>query len=50
MPKFSLDPLLSEIESVFSASTVEEIIERLQKSETDFARKQNAVLAKMVNL
>uniref|UniRef100_F1KWG5 3-hydroxyisobutyryl-CoA hydrolase, mitochondrial n=2 Tax=Ascaris TaxID=6251 RepID=F1KWG5_ASCSU len=47
MPKFSLDPLLSEIESVFSASTVEEIIERLQKSETDFARKQNAVLAKM---
>ncbi|KHN87371.1 3-hydroxyisobutyryl-CoA hydrolase, mitochondrial [Toxocara canis] len=47
IPKFSLEPLLSKIESVFSANTVEEVVERLRKSDSDFARKQLAVLAKM---
>ncbi|VDK40423.1 unnamed protein product [Anisakis simplex] len=48
IPKYTLESLLPEIEAAFSAETVEEVIDRLSTSESDFARKQLAVISKMV--
>ncbi|KYN43172.1 3-hydroxyisobutyryl-CoA hydrolase, mitochondrial, partial [Trachymyrmex septentrionalis] len=45
--KFSLAPHMSQIENCFSAPTVEEIIKRLKKDNSDWAQKNIDVLLKM---
>jgi len=45
--EFSLAPHMSQIENCFSAPTVEEIIERLKKDNSDWAQKNVEILLKM---
>ncbi|KYN29336.1 3-hydroxyisobutyryl-CoA hydrolase, mitochondrial, partial [Trachymyrmex cornetzi] len=45
--EFSLAPHMSQIENCFSAPTVEEIIERLKKDNSDWAQKNIEILFKM---
>ncbi|XP_018053056.1 PREDICTED: 3-hydroxyisobutyryl-CoA hydrolase, mitochondrial-like [Atta colombica] len=45
--KFSLAPHMSQIENCFSAPTVEEIIERLKKDNSEWAQKNIDILLKM---
>ncbi|XP_011707101.1 PREDICTED: 3-hydroxyisobutyryl-CoA hydrolase, mitochondrial isoform X2 [Wasmannia auropunctata] len=45
--EFSLAPHMSQIENCFSASSVEEIIERLKKDNSDWAQKNIEALLKM---
>ncbi|XP_012535910.1 3-hydroxyisobutyryl-CoA hydrolase, mitochondrial isoform X2 [Monomorium pharaonis] len=45
--EFSLAPHMSQIENCFSASSIEEIIERLKKDNSDWAQKNMKVLLKM---
>ncbi|XP_018047191.1 PREDICTED: 3-hydroxyisobutyryl-CoA hydrolase, mitochondrial-like isoform X2 [Atta colombica] len=45
--EFSLVPHMSQIENCFSAPTVEEIIERLKKDNSDWAQKNIEILLKM---
>ncbi|XP_018047193.1 PREDICTED: 3-hydroxyisobutyryl-CoA hydrolase, mitochondrial-like isoform X1 [Atta colombica] len=45
--EFSLAPHMSQIENCFSAPTVEEIIERLKKDNSDWAQKNIEILLKM---
>ncbi|KAL0105453.1 hypothetical protein PUN28_016843 [Cardiocondyla obscurior] len=45
--EFSLAPHMSQIENCFSAPSVEEIIERLQKDKSDWAQKNVEILLKM---
>ncbi|XP_012057483.1 PREDICTED: 3-hydroxyisobutyryl-CoA hydrolase, mitochondrial-like [Atta cephalotes] len=45
--KFSLAPHMSQIENCFSAPTVEEIIERLKKDNSEWAQKNIDTLLKM---
>ncbi|KAG5310273.1 HIBCH protein, partial [Acromyrmex insinuator] len=45
--EFSLAPHMSQIENCFSAPTIEEIIERLKKDNSDWAQKNIEILLKM---
>ncbi|KYN03607.1 3-hydroxyisobutyryl-CoA hydrolase, mitochondrial, partial [Cyphomyrmex costatus] len=45
--EFSLAPYMSQIENCFSAPTIEEIIERLKKDNSDWAQKNIEMLLKM---